>query len=318
MTSSSRLASWPEAGPGLRTGRALGDSLLDHLEEWLIATLVAVATAIVFVAVLHRYGTSTAIDAAKWLEAHGLAAAAVPLRSAFAWLAARDLSWAQELCIYLFIWMAKFGAAYGVRTGIHVGVDVLVNRMEPARARKVILFGLLAGALFTATIAKFGAHFTEGVWQSGSRSNDLEAPMWIVYLAIPLGSALMCFRFLQVAWGFWRTGRLPRHDAAHVDGVEADRHRRRRCRPTPPPAGRPDAAWPSAGSCCCCPSCCWASGCWPSTAWCTPAAACVRRSCSGCCVSLMLTGMPISIALGLTVLTLHVHARPTCRSTRWR
>jgi len=24
----------------------------------------------------------------------------------------------------MFIWMAKFGAAYGVRTGIHVGVDV--------------------------------------------------------------------------------------------------------------------------------------------------------------------------------------------------
>jgi TRAP-type C4-dicarboxylate transport system permease small subunit len=51
-------------------------------------------------------------------------------------------------------------------------------------------------------------------------SPDLEAPMWIVYLAIPLGSYLMCFRFLQVAWGFWRTGELPHHDAAHVEGVE--------------------------------------------------------------------------------------------------
>ena len=26
--------------------------------------------------------------------------------------------------------------------------------------------------------------------------------MWIVYLCIPLGSYLMCFRFLQVAWSF--------------------------------------------------------------------------------------------------------------------
>src|SRR5512140_520870 len=118
------------------------------------------------------------------------------------------------------MWMAKFGAAYGVRKGIHVGVDVLVVRMEPARARKVILFGLLAGALFTATIANFGAHFTWGVWESGTRSSDLEAPMWIVYLAIPLGSSLMCFRFLQVAWYFWRTGSLPRHDASHVEGIE--------------------------------------------------------------------------------------------------
>ena len=40
------------------------------------------------------------------------------------------ISWAQELCIYMFIWMAKFGAAYGVRTGIHVGVDVLINRLN--------------------------------------------------------------------------------------------------------------------------------------------------------------------------------------------
>lgn len=29
------------------------------------------------------------------------------------------MSWAQELCIFMFVWMAKFGAAYGVRTGIH-------------------------------------------------------------------------------------------------------------------------------------------------------------------------------------------------------
>jgi TRAP-type C4-dicarboxylate transport system permease small subunit len=42
----------------------------------------------------------------------------------------------------------------------------------------------------------------------------------MVYSAIPLGSYLMCFRFLQVAWGFWRTGELPHHDAAHVEGVE--------------------------------------------------------------------------------------------------
>jgi TRAP-type C4-dicarboxylate transport system permease small subunit len=45
-------------------------------------------------------------------------------------------------------------------------------------------------------------------------------PMWIVYLAIPLGSSLMSFRFLQVAWGFLRTGELPHHDAAHVEGVD--------------------------------------------------------------------------------------------------
>ena len=30
----------------------------------------------------------------------------------------------------------------------------------------------------------------------------------------------MCFRFLQVAWAFAKTGELPHHDVAHVEGIE--------------------------------------------------------------------------------------------------
>lgn len=44
--------------------------------------------------------------------------------------------------------------------------------------------------------------------------------MWIVYLAIPLGSGLMCFRFLQVARRFNRDGELPHHDPGQVEGLD--------------------------------------------------------------------------------------------------
>jgi C4-dicarboxylate transporter DctQ subunit len=131
-----------------------------------------------------------------------------------------NLSWAQELCIYMFVWMAKFGAAYGVRTGIHVGVDVLINRMKPKNRAFWVLFGLLAGAVFTATIATLGAHFVWEIGHTDQTSPDLEIPVWLVYLVIPLGSSLMCFRFLQVAWSFYKTGELPHHDHGHVDGMD--------------------------------------------------------------------------------------------------
>jgi C4-dicarboxylate transporter DctM subunit len=115
--------------------------------------------------VLHRYGTGLSIDLSKWAAAHGFTGSRRFFASRiFQWLSALDVSWAQELCIYMFIWMAKFGAAYGVRTGIHVGVDVLVNRCRRARASRVILFGLLCGALFTAIVGTFGAKF---VWRCG-------------------------------------------------------------------------------------------------------------------------------------------------------
>jgi C4-dicarboxylate transporter, DctQ subunit len=124
------------------------------------------------------------------------------------------LTWAQELCIFLFVWMAKFGAAYGVRTGIHVGVDILVNRLSPEWRRRMVLFGLFCGAGFTAFVGWLGARLVAHLFHSGQVSAVLEAPMWIVYLCLPLGSFLMCFRFLQVAAHFAKTGDLPHHDPA--------------------------------------------------------------------------------------------------------
>ncbi|MEB2351378.1 MAG: TRAP transporter small permease [Burkholderiaceae bacterium] len=192
--------------------------VLDHLEEWLITFLMGAATLIIFAAVLHRYAAGYAIPGLQ------------------DWLLGLDVSWAQELCIIMFVWMAKFGAAYGVRTGIHVGVDVIINRLSDARRKPVIVFGLLAGAFFTGIVALLGATF---VWENGAHygifnalgldtgglpegptTPDLEWPTWVVYSAIPLGSGLMCFRFLQVARSFWRTGELPHHDHGHVDGLE--------------------------------------------------------------------------------------------------
>jgi len=191
---------------------------LDHLEEWIITFLIGAATLIIFVAVVHRY------------------AAGLPIPGLQDWLLTVNMGWAQELCIYMFVWMAKFGAAYGVRTGIHVGVDVLINRLPEKWRKTSVLLGLSSGVFFTGVIATLGARF---VWENGMHyavfnkfgmalgelypgptTPDLEWPTWIVYLAIPLGSSLMCFRFMQVAWTFARTGELPHHDHSHVEGLD--------------------------------------------------------------------------------------------------
>ena len=194
--------------------------VLNHIEEWLIAVLIAGATLLIFIAVIHRYGTGVSINVSKWATANGHPGFAATTKSIFNFFQGIDMSWSQELCIIMFVWMAKFGAAYGVRTGAHVGVDVALNNLTSPSKYRTIIFGLMAGALFTAIIAAFGARFVYHTWEYGTRSNDLEMPMWIVFLAIPLGSALMCFRFLQVAWEFSKTGELPHEDEGHVEGLE--------------------------------------------------------------------------------------------------
>src|SRR5574343_315644 len=194
--------------------------ILNHLEELLVTFLMGAATVIIFISVMHRYLSGYDIPGLQ------------------DWLLSLNVGWAQELCIIMFVWMAKFGAAYGVRTGIHVGVDVLINQLGDKMRGKFIVFGLLAGATFTGIVAMLGANF---VWENGAHyaifnalgiageelfegpiTPDLEWPTWIVYSAIPLGSSLMCFRFLQVAWAFFKTGELPHHDHGHVKGLDEE------------------------------------------------------------------------------------------------
>ena len=174
--------------------------ILDHLEEWLIAFLIGAATLVIFVSVVHRF-----LSGVPYIQDYTVQI---------------NLTWAQELCIFMFVWMAKFGAAYGVRTGIHVGVDVILRKLNGPAYRGMVVFGLLAGALFTGTVATLGANFVWHMADTDQTSVDMEIPMWWVYLCVPLGSSLMCYRFLQVAWSFLKTGELPHHDHGHVEGLE--------------------------------------------------------------------------------------------------
>jgi C4-dicarboxylate transporter DctQ subunit len=175
--------------------------LLDRLEETLIGTLMAVATAVIFVSVVLRFLSSVphVQDVAIRL----------------------NITWAQELCIFLFVWMAKFGAAYGVRAGVHVGVDVLVNRLAPRPRKVVVMLGLLGGVLFTGVVGTLGAILVWEIGHTDQTSEDMEVPMWIVYLCVPLGSYLMCFRFLQVVTSFVRTGQVPHRHSVPLERVQA-------------------------------------------------------------------------------------------------
>jgi C4-dicarboxylate transporter DctQ subunit len=154
---------------------------------------------IIFAAVVHRYGPG------------------LPIPGLQDWLLQLNFGWAQELCIIMFVWMAKFGAAYGVRTGIHVGVDVLINKLN-LRARHVHPLRPAAPARCSPAssahwarifVWENGAHYASFIalgLDTGDLSRARPRPTsngrpGSSTAAVPLGSALMCFRFLQVPGG---------------------------------------------------------------------------------------------------------------------
>ncbi len=168
------------ASDGCARRRTSMTKVLDHLEEWLIASLMGGATILIVVAVIHRYAAGTPIPVVQ------------------DWLLKIDLSWAQELCIYMFVWMAKFGAAYGVRTGIHVGVDVMINHLSPRWRKAYVLFGLLAGAFFTAVIGIVRRQFH---LEHGAYGPDVARPRAAEMDRLPLHSARLVPDVLPVPSG---------------------------------------------------------------------------------------------------------------------
>ena len=171
------------------------------------------ATLVIFVAVVHRYSLSHLGGFVVWSRDAGYPDLSEILRTIYFWLLSVRLTWAQELCVsFSSGWRSLAPASRSY--GIHVGVDILVNQLRPEWRHRLILFGLFCGAVFTAFVGWLGARLVAHLLNSGQVSAVLEAPVWFVYLCLPLGSFLMCFRFLQVAAHFSKTGELPHHDPA--------------------------------------------------------------------------------------------------------
>src|SRR5258707_6533897 len=94
---------YPASEWGNLGGQAMFLRILDRLEEILITSLMLGATVLIFVAVIHRYAPGVP-----------------PL---YPYAIKIDLGWGQELCILMVVWMAKFAAAYVVRTRVPLRGD---------------------------------------------------------------------------------------------------------------------------------------------------------------------------------------------------
>jgi len=171
---------------------AATDIYHDHAEAERSADRPRPITSIVFVAVIAvvRLGVSV------WSGATAVSLLLFVLGMAYLYLLAREFLTADESTTAL--WML---AAYP--------------------------FALFYGAIYTESLFLVG---TAGAFYHFRRDQLGRAALWGLavgltrpngfFLCVPLGSYLMCFRFIQVAWAFLRTGELPHHDAAHVEGID--------------------------------------------------------------------------------------------------
>lgn len=144
--------------------------LIHHLEEGLIALLLAAMTLVTFVQVVLRYVFNAGFP------------------------------WALELTIFLFAWLILFGMSYGVRVGAHIGVDLLVKHLPPGINKVVGLISIALCMLYAAILAYGGWEDVQLLLLIGIEAEDLPIPLWLVKLILPLGFALLFLRFAIAGW----------------------------------------------------------------------------------------------------------------------
>ena len=134
---------------------------------------------------------SLIVNISKAIAAFGIAAG---VALAFVNVIARyifesSLTWAGELTIYLFLWSTFFGAVYCFKKDAHIAVDVFLEKAPPKFRKFLILLTLLISAIYVAAIAYFGYQYVLLYIDLGEISVDLNIPLWIPYVVVPISFA---------------------------------------------------------------------------------------------------------------------------------
>lgn len=103
--------------------------------------------------------------------------------------------WAEELTRYTSIWVAFLGAGLGVRYGIHLRVDIMIDALPRRLKESLIVFSHLMVLLFALVLVIFGSKLSLSNYTQ--QSTSLRMPMTFAQAAIPVGAALMIYETLR-------------------------------------------------------------------------------------------------------------------------
>ena len=185
-------------------------SSIDRLEETLIAIMLGLMTLVTFANVVARYVFND------------------------------NILWALEVTSILFAWLVLFGVSYCVKVTAHLGVDAIVNLVSPGLRKILSLLAVACCIVYSLLLLKGGWDFwanfanlpaTTGRWfptgfeetflaKGWYETNDVfmpdmfqfladwfndgekyeKIPRFIPYVMLPVGMALLLFRFLQAGW----------------------------------------------------------------------------------------------------------------------
>jgi C4-dicarboxylate transporter DctQ subunit len=108
-----------------------------------------------------------------------------------------SITWASELTVYLFLWSVFFGVAYCFKIDGHIVINLLVERVSKKVSKMMMVLTRIISIIFLGAVAYYGFEYLALVIDLDEQSVDLDIPMWIPYLVIPISFTFSAFRVAE-------------------------------------------------------------------------------------------------------------------------
>lgn len=167
---------------------------INHLEEGILATLLAFMTVLTFLQVVLRYAFNS------------------------------GLVWSLEATTYSFAALVLIGMSYGVRTRSHIAVDLFTKKLPQPLQRYVNIIAVVACVVYALLMLYGSSIFVDRLYALGNEARDIPAPKWLLTATMPLGFSLLAYRFLEAGWRIIRgsdSDDSPDAPIAHIPSVES-------------------------------------------------------------------------------------------------
>src|SRR2546427_49782 len=145
-----------------------------RIEDWLTVVIMALLALITFANVLVRYFTSS------------------------------SFAWTEEISVFLMILLAMVAGSAAVARNAHIRIEYFAEGGSALRRKRLARFGTLMEALLFAVIAALSVRVVWDDYRFEETSPGIGVPQWWYSMWLPICSALITVRALQL---FQRQGR---------------------------------------------------------------------------------------------------------------
>jgi TRAP-type C4-dicarboxylate transport system permease small subunit len=114
-------------------------------------------------------------------------------------------SGSEEIARFLLIWISLLGAAYSYRIKLHLGLDIVVKRMQPTQQVLATVFCHLSVLFFSIVVLILGGYYLVTLtFNPVQVSPALGLNIGYVYMVLPLTGILISVYALNDLYVIWK------------------------------------------------------------------------------------------------------------------